>query len=424
MDHTPYLILGTGPAGISAVEAIRKYDSQGRIVMVSSDSYPSLSPVLLTYWMGGHCSSEALRFRDTDWPNRFGVSLLPGSQATGIDGERKRVDLSDGRTIFYDRLLIATGASPILLPIPGHQTRGVAALRTAHDAESILRDGPPIRRVVIVGGGFIGIKLAFHLYQRGIDVSLFEKEPKLAPRMLDIESSQSIERTLRSHGVAVETGVEVEEILNDQGWVAGVRLKGGEVVSCERVVQAVGVRPNVGFLKDSGIAVQEGILADACMQTNLPAIYAAGDVAMTLDSITGGRISNATWPAATRQGKIAGSNMTGRRNRCVDNFPLNALHLFDLRVAAAGYAGDAEAGESERFLIDRTQGYRKVVMKDERITGFILMGDVRDAGLLLSRMKRPVSLSPAEIDSLHRLGNERDLPPGLGFDHGLYLHGK
>jgi len=419
MDHTPYLILGTGPAGISAVEAIRKYDSQSRIVMVSSDSCPSLSPVLLTYWMGGHCSSEALRFRDTDWPNRFGVSMLPGSQAAGIDGKRKRVDLSDGSTIFYDRLLIATGASPILLPIPGHQTRGVAALRTTHDAESILRDGPPIRRVVIIGGGFIGLKLAFHLYQRGIDVSLFEKEPKLAPRMLDIESSQSIERTLRSHGVAVETGVEVEEILNDQGWVAGVRLKGGEVVSCERVVQAVGVRPNVGFLKDSGIAVQGGILTDACMETNLPAIYAAGDVAMTLDSITRERINNATWPAATRQGKTAGANMTGRRNRCVDNFPLNALHLFDLRVAAAGYPSHAEARERERFLIDRTQGYRKVVMKDGRITGFILVGDVRSASLLLSRMKRPAPLSPAEVNSLHRLGNERDLPPGLGFNHGL-----
>ena len=193
----------------------------------------------------------------------------------------------------------------------------------------------------------------------------------------------------------------------------------GKVVSCERVIQAVGVRPNVGFLKGSGIAVQGGILADAFMETNLPSIYAAGDVAMTLDSITGERISNATWPAATRQGKTAGANMTGRRNRCVDNFPLNALHLFDLRVAAAGYAGHAEAGERERFLIDRTQGYRKVVMKDGRITGFILMGDVRAAGLLLSRMKRQVSLSPAEVDSLHRLGNERDLPPGLGFGHGL-----
>ena len=419
MEHAPYLILGTGPAGASGTEAIRRYDPEGRIVMVSPDSSPALSPVLLTYWMGRHCSSEDLRFRDEDWPVRFKVSLLPGFQAVGINGQQKRVELSGGKTISYDRLLIATGASPILLPIPGYRTGGVAALRTPPDAESILSVGPPIQRVVIIGGGFVGLKLAYHLHQRGVAVSLFEKEPKLAPRMLDLESSQWIEAMLRSHGITVETGMEVAEILSHREWVIGVRLKSGQVVSCERVIQAVGVRPNVSFLRGSGIEVEGGIVVNSHMETHLASVYAAGDVAMTLDSITGNRINNATWSAASRQGKIAGANMTGRREQCLHNFPLNALHLFDLQVSAAGCPSNTEEEAGERFMIDRIRGYRKVVLKEGRMTGFILTGDVRAAGFLLSRMKRQVPLSATDGDPSCPLANEKDLPSGLGFRHGL-----
>jgi nitrite reductase (NADH) large subunit len=174
------------------------------------------------------------------------------------------------------------------------------------------------------------------------------------------------------------------------------------------------VRPNVGFLKGSGVAVKGGVLVNSHMETNLPFIYAAGDVAMTLDSLTGEWIHNATWPAATRQGKIAGANMGGRQERLVHNFPLNALHLFDLHVAAAGDAGHAEPGEGEEFLIDQTQGYRKVVLKEGRMTGFILVGNVRHAGRLLARMKRGSPLA-ADEQELVGLGREMDLPAGLRF---------
>jgi nitrite reductase (NADH) large subunit len=418
MDHAAYLILGTGPAGIASVEAIRRTDSRGAILMVSPDPRSALSPVLLTYWMAGRCSPEDLRFRPAEWLDRFGVSLLSGSQAIGINGRTKRVEISGGRTLSYDRLLIATGALPILLPLPGYQTNGTAVLRTLQDAESILKGEPSVKRVTIIGGGFIGLKLAFHLSLRGVGVSLFEKELKLAPRMLDPISSQWILETLRSHGIAVDTGVEVEEILSHHQRVRGVRLKSGEIVPCERVIQAVGVRPNIGFLKGSGVAVKGGVLVNSSMETNLPFIYAAGDVAMTLDSITGEWIHNATWPAATRQGKIAGANMVGRQERLVHNFPLNALHLFDLHVAAAGYPGHAEPGEGEQFLIDQTRGYRKVVLKDGRMTGFILVGNVRDAGRLLAWMKRESPLSADEQERLS-LGNEIDLPAGLRFRHAI-----
>jgi len=418
MDQTRYLILGAGPAGISAAEAIRRHDPEGRIVMVSADPCPALSPVLLTYWIAGRCSTEGLRFRETEWLSRYGVSMLPGTEAVRVDGQRKRVELSEGRTFSFDRLLLATGASPIFLPLPGHKARGVVGLRTPSDAEAILREGPPTRKVVIIGGGFVGLKLAFHLRQQGVEVCLFEKEPKLAPRMLDPESSQSIERTLRSHAIRVETAAEVAEILSQEEWVNSVRLKSGEVVPCDRVIQAVGVRPNAGFLKGSGIEMQGGVLVDAHMETNIPSVYAAGDVAMTVDSITGERGNNATWPAATRQGKIAGANMTGRRDRLVHNFPFNTIHLFDLETATAGYTADAEPRKSERFLIDRTRGYRKIVLREGRVIGFILVGDVRAAGSLLSRMKRQVPLPEDETDLLFA-GKEKELSAGLGFRHGL-----
>jgi len=420
MERLKYVIIGSGPAGIFATEAIRARDAEGTITMVSEDENPARSPVMLTYWMAGHLTKEMLFFRDASWAKEKRIDFRSNSRVVSIDTASKRITLAEGYELHYDRLLIATGASPISLPIRGKESKGVNSLRFLRDAETILKNASDLKKAVIIGGGFIGLKLACHLKERGLQVTVLEKEPKLVARMFDLKASRIVEERLREGGLGVETDVEVVEVLNEKGWVSGVRLKDGRLFSCQRVIEAVGVRPNIQFLAGSGVQLRDGVLVNERAETNVPGVYAAGDVAMTIDSITSERVNNATWSAAARQGRVAGLNMAGGQQRYIHNFTLNALNLFGLQVMTAGHSYYQSESDVDLFMKEERDSYRKIVMKDKRLIGFILVGDVSGAGFLLSLMKRRVELSLDRWDHLlSSRASDYDLPPYLGFDHGF-----
>jgi len=249
---------------------------------------------------------------------------------------------------------------------------------------------------------------------------VLEKEPKLAARMFDLKASRLVEEKLREGGLGIETDVEVVEILNKEGWVSGVRLKDGRLFSCQRVIEAVGVRPNTQFLNGSGIDLEGGVLVNERMETNLPGVYAAGDVTMTKDSINSEWVNNATWSAATRQGRVAGSNMAGGDQRYIHNFNLNSVDLFGLRVVAAGHPFYESKPGIDVFIHDQGKSCRKVVIREGRLIGFISVGDVSKAGFVLSLMKRGIELSRDEWDRLLSSRTPQyELPPHLGFKHGF-----
>ena len=420
-----FMVVGSGPAGIFAAEAIRKRDKESPVTIVTAAENPAHSPVMLSYWMAGNSSREVLLFRDASWFEKTMIDVRPGSPAASLNLSSRKLVLADGHEVDYDRLLIATGANPIPLPIPGIKSKGVASLRTLHDAETILEESHGVRDVVIIGGGFIGLKLACHLKERGLNITVLEKESKLAVRMFDRKASKIIEENLRKQGIGIETNVEVAEVLHERGWVTGVRTKEDLTFTCQRIIVAVGVRPNVQWLAGSGIEISGGILVNERMETNAPGVYAAGDAAMTRDSINSERVNNATWPSATRQGIIAGTNMAGGNLPHASNFSMNALNLFGLKMAAAGHSYYDEGSEMDILLEEREDRYRKIVMKEGRIIGFILIGDISGAGLLLSRMKRRDEMTPELRDSLSSSRFlDRNLPPNLGFHHGLIFTGK
>ncbi len=417
-----YLVVGSGPAGISAAEEIRKKDPEGPITMVTADPHPASSPVMLTYWVSGRHPEESLYFRDTaSWAKDHRVTLLCGKKATAVDVHRRVVTLSPGGEIAYDRLLIATGAVPLIPPIPGIQAKGVFAFRTPADAEGILTSRRDLEQVCIMGGGFIGIKLACHLRERGLKVLVVEKEPRLASRIFDQRASDIVKEHLSGHGLSVETGTGIAEVSNRDGWVSGVRLEDGRIFPAQILVAAVGVRPNAFFLDASLAPGGGGIPVDERMETPLPHVYAAGDVATTRDSLTSSPFNNAVWPAATRQGKVAGANMAGGHRTYVHNFNLNALNLYGLQVASAGHPYERQENDIRVFQEERGTDYRKAVLKSGLLIGFILIGDTSRAGLLISRMKRRDLISdPAELFAGIRFA---DLPPDRGFRHGaLWPH--
>jgi nitrite reductase (NADH) large subunit len=419
-----YLVVGSGPAGISAAEAIRKTDPGDAITMITAEAHPASSPVMLTYWVSGRYPSERLFFRDmASWAGEHRVELRCSEQATAVDVHRQAVTLSRGEEVHYDRLLIATGAVPVIPPIPGIEAKGGYPFRTLADAEAILTSRPGLEQLCIMGGGFIGIKLACHLQERGLTVSVIEKEPRLASRIFDQRASDIVREHLRGRGLLVETGAGIAEISSQNGWVSGVRLEDGRLFPAQILVVAVGVRPNTALLDTALGAVlrtaRGGIPVNERMETPLPHVYAAGDAASTLDSLTALPFNNAVWPAATRQGAVAGANMAGGKQTYVHNFSLNAMNLYGLQVASAGHPYEQEGEEIRVFQEEKADNYRKVILKSGVPIGFILIGDTSRAGLLLSRMKRRDRIAdPAELFARksHALSG---LPPNGGFRHGI-----
>ena len=409
-----YVIIGGGPGGIFAAEAIRRRDVDSPIVIVTEEGDIARSPVMLPYLIGGQVPREGVRFRDPSWEKENRIDLQLWRKAVALETSSQKLILEKGEEVPYDQLLIATGSSPISLPIPGGGLKGVRSIRQVSDAEAIFGAIPTLRQVVIIGGGFIGLKIASHLKERGIEVLTLEKENRLAPRMFDVQASRFLVDLLGRKGMRVETGVEVQEILGKGGQVCAVRMKDGRIFPGQMVIQSVGVKPNTAFLAGSGIALNMGIPVNPLMETNIPGVYAAGDVAVTVDSITGERTNNATWPAASRQGTVAGTNMAGGKVSYVHNLSLNALHLCGIPVMAAGNSSEVNG----QGLVEEGPGfYRKVLLQDGRITGFILIGKVSQAGFLLASMKKKEALSSADLMQESFWGRKQ-LPQGYGYRHG------
>ncbi len=410
-----YVIIGGGPAGIFAAEAIRRKDFASPILLATEEGEIARSPVMLTYWIGGEVPREGIRFRGPSWEKMNRVDLRLCRKAVALETSSKKLILEKGEEVPYDRLLIATGASPISLPILGSGMKGVHSIRRVSDADAILTAIPTMRQGVIIGGGFIGLKIASQLKEREIEVLILEKEDRLAPRMFDVEASLFLADLLGRKGMRVETGVEVEEILGEAGRVCAVRMKDGRMFPGQMVIQTVGVKPNTVFLVGSGIALERGIPVNPLMETNIPGVYAAGDVAVTSDSITGEKINNATWPAASRQGTVAGTNMAGGKVSCVHNLSLNSFCLCGIPVMAAGNSG---ATNGEVLREEGGDFYRKILLQDGRLTGFILIGKVSQAGFLLASMKKREILSKAELTQESFLRRKQP-PQGYGYRHGL-----
>ncbi len=414
-----YVIIGGGPAGIFAAEAIRRRNVDSPIVIVTEEGDIARSPVMLPYLIRGQVPREGVRFRDPSWEEKNRIDLRLCRKAVALKSSSRKVILEKGEEVPYDRLLIATGSSPISLPIPGGGLKGAHSIRQVSDADSILGAIPPLREIVIIGGGFIGLKIASHLKQRGIEVLILEKESRLASRMLDKQASLLILGLLGRNGIRAETGVEVEEILAKAGQVCAVRMSDGRIFPGQMVIQSVGVKPNTAFLAGSGIALETGIPVNPLMETNIPGVYAAGDVAVTVDSITGEKANNATWPAASRQGTVAGTNMAGGNVSYVHNLPLNALHLCGIPIMAAGNSGEING---QGLVEEGPDFYRKVLLQDGTITGFILIGNVSQAGFLLALMKKKEAVSSADLMQESFLGRKL-LPQGYGYRHGLLFAG-
>jgi nitrite reductase (NADH) large subunit len=383
MTTPHHVIIGASAAGLEALEAIRRVDSECPITVVSKEPLPLYSRVGLTHFITREVGYDGMRMRDDGYFDRMRVRALMGVAAASIDATARRVRLSNGESLPYDTLLVASGSHAATPPIPGTDLEGIFACMTNVDAVGIDEAIPGVREAAVIGAGLIGIQAVDALARRGLKTAVIEMAPHLMPAMADEASARMVEEDLRKAGATVLVGVKATEVLGRGGRVTGVRVETGEVVPCQLLVMAAGVRPNIDFLEGTGIAVDHALVVDARQRTSLDGVYAAGDVAETVDLLTGERLVNAIWPEALNQGRIAGLNMAGVETAYEGSMAMNVTAVLHNPIASIGLWN--AGGRPHQLYVardDPKRTYRKLVFDGDRLVGAMLLGRYEDAGIL------------------------------------------
>jgi NAD(P)H-nitrite reductase large subunit len=398
-----HVIIGASAAGLAALEAIRSVDKESTVTVLCKERGPLYSRVGLTHFLDGTVKVPGMNMRSPAYAKQMGATILPGVAAVGVDPKSRSVRLSTRRTLAYDTLLVASGSSAVMLPIPGVTLRGVYPCITRQDAINIDKAALKAKQVAVIGAGLIGIQAVDALAKRKKQVAVIEMMPHIMPAMIDPTGAKIYEQLLREQGHSVHTGVRATEILGTAGRVTGVKLESGEVVPCQFVIMAAGVRPNLEFLEGTRIQRRQGLLVDGHQQTSLKGIYAAGDVAETTDMLSGRRVVIAIWPEALNQGRVAGLNMAGVSTTYEGSMAMNVTSVLGLPIASLGLwqVNDATVYQIHTDLNAAKRTYRKLVFRDGRLEGAILVGPNvnAEAGILHNfiRSRQAFTATPAQL---------------------------
>lgn len=388
-----HLILGAGPAGIIAAETIRKHaPHDDEIVVVGDEPEAPYSRMAIPYLLIGHIGEAGTHLRHAgDHYARLRIELQRG-RAVQLDSAARKVQLDDGRTLAFDRLLIATGSSPATPPIPGIAGPGVHACWTLADARAIQALAKPGARVLQMGAGFIGCIIMEALAARGVELSVVEMGDRMVPRMMGPTAGGMIKHWCQSKGVAVHTGARVDAIERDATQVMRVRLSTGAVLEADLVISATGVKPNIGFLEHSGVRCLLGVLTDEHLQTNVPGIYAAGDCAEAFDKISGKMIVSAIQPNAAEQARVAALNMAGQPAELKGVTQINVLDTLGLISASFGQWDGVPGGEHVE-LTDAAAGRHLSLQFDgDRLVGCNSIGWTEHVGVMRGLVEGQVRL--------------------------------
>jgi nitrite reductase (NADH) large subunit len=381
---TSYLIIGNGVAGTTAAENIRKIDKRGDILMVTDEDIAFYYRIRLNEYISGDITEQGLLAKKQGWYKETGIELMLKTRITTGDPLKKIVIAEDNKKIPYDKLLIATGSRSFIPPIKGSEKRGVLALRHIKDARDIINHTTDTEKVVIIGGGLLGLEAGNALRRLGKEVTVVEFFPRLLPRQLDVEGAQRLQAIMEGMGFTFRLGAKTQEIAGTD-MVNGIHLEGGEILPARMVLISAGVRPNMDLAGPLGLDTDKGIKVDERLRTNQADIYAAGDVAEFRGMPYG------IWPAAMEQGKIAGNDMGGGDMVYAGTTMANTLKVVGIDLASAGDI-DAENKRESRIVSDR-ETYKKIVLDNNRIIGCIMLGDTKGFNRITKVMseKRDVS---------------------------------
>ena len=380
-----YIVVGASAAGISGAKTLRELDKDAEIILVSKDENV-YSRCILHHYISGHRDIEALDFTDRDFFEKYNIEWKKGLEVKSIDDREHVIVLSNGESLKYDKILLATGASAFIPPVENlREAKNVVGLRNLEDAIKIKEEAEKVKNVVVLGAGLVGIDAIAGLAFKDLNVTLVEMGDRVLPIQLDKYASSKYEKRFEDAGVKLKLGVRAEKVLIDENKnPKALLINTGEEIPCELIIVATGVRSNVAFLKDSSIETDRfGLIINEKGETNARDVYGAGD-------ITG---RNPIWPTAVKEGIIAANNMVGNEIFMEDFFgSKNTMNFLGLTTMSLGVVNVPDNSYIEEIDISG-ENYKKIIHKDGKIYGAIIQGDLSYAGVLTQLIKEKIHVS-------------------------------
>jgi NAD(P)H-nitrite reductase large subunit len=412
-----HLIIGGGTSGINAMRTIREEESERSEITLVSAERP-YSRMVLPYYLDRSIAESHVFTATAAVLAQWHVKTHLGRRATNLDVKSNTCTLDDGTKIEYDDCLVATGSSAVRAPVPGADGRGVHSFWTLDEARGVVAQIKPRTHVVMVGAGFIAFTILNSILALGAKLTIVEIAPRILPRMVDDAAAKLVETWLEKNGVAIRTNSAVTGVEDAKG-KKRLRFKSGGDVVGDVVIMATGIRTNLDWLKDAGIAIKHAIVVDDHLRSNVPNVYAAGDVAEGKDVVTGEAAVHAIEPTAQEHGRVVGANMAGKDVRYKGSLLVNIVEVCHLDVASFGAWEDGKAQTMTGVRADRP-AYRKLLFRGDRLTGAIILGPssdiwtTNDVGMLKGLVQAGVSLGPWKA---HLEKNPFDIKPAYIASH-------
>ena len=395
-----YVIIGNGTAAAGCVEGIRSIDKDCEITVISAEDHPVYCRPLISYYLEGKTDVERMKYRPDDFYENNGCKVLYGREAKRIDAKNKKVTLDDGETIEYDALCNATGSSPFVPPMQGlDSVKQKFTFMTLDDTLAIEKAIKPTSRVLIIGAGLIGLKCAEGLHGRVKSITVCDLADRVLSSILDEESAAAVQKHLENNGISFLLGDSAAKFDGNTA-----EMKSGAQIKFDILVLAVGVRANTSLVSEAGGACKRGITVDEHMKTTVKDIYAAGDCTESKDISDGSVKVMALLPNAYIQGHCAGVNMAGGSEVFDNAIPMNSIGFFGLHIMTAGSRTDEENG-GQVFDESENGNIKKLFVKNDKLTGFVLVGNVERTGIYTSLIRSQTPLSSINFDFLRKNPN-------------------
>jgi len=388
-----YVIVGNGVSAIGAIEGIRQHDDVGNITVISEEAVPTYGRPLISYYLSDKIKFETLPFRPREFYEKNRVKMSLGSSVLSIDPKRKRLTLDSGDIVSYDKLLLATGGTPVNLDIPGIDGPGVHNFTTVAHAEILKGLVNKVKKVVVIGAGLIALKAAEGVAEKGVEVTIVVRS-RIMRTYFDATAGDLIVNHLEKNGIRFMQGTGTKEIVRyEDGSVRGVETDQG-LVPADVIIVAAGVRPNMGLAVQAGLITDKGIRVNDFMGTSDKDIFASGDVAEAKDMLTGEYTVRPIWPNAYTQGRYAGLNMAGIESPYSGGLSMNSITYYGLPTISVGQTNveERDGFETPIYLDEAKLIYRKLVFKDNVLVGCILLGEIDAAGFYTSFIKNGFQL--------------------------------
>lgn len=389
----PLVIIGNGMAAARLVEELAKR-ALGRyaIAVIGDEPRLAYNRVLLSSVLAGEATSQEIELRSAAWWRDRGVTVTYGCAADAVDLAARHVHLASGLTVPFSKLVFATGSIPLRLAVPGADLPGVYTFRDSRDVDQLLALGKAKTRVVVVGGGLLGLEAAYGLAKAGAKVTLLHLMESLMERQLDAPAAVLLKRLVEDKGIEILLGANTRQIVGD-GKVGGVELADGRVIAADAVVFAAGIRANVMLAKEAGVPVNRGIVVDDQICTSVENVFALGECAEHRGTCYG------LVEPAYEQAKVLATHLAGSATEYSGSIVATNLKVSGVSVFSAGDFLAAE-GETLVFNDERRGTYKKLVIADDRLTGAVLVGDTQDALWYLDLIRKAAPIGAIRGDMM------------------------